>query len=86
MFVLAVEHGGWVVGFSIGAAVVVVVVALVVPILLLARRIGKEAQLINEGLGQAERNTSALADLADTNRMAISVIQGLQRGRKRLGG
>jgi hypothetical protein len=31
-------------------------------------------------------NTAALADLGSTNQMAVNVIQGLERGRKRLGG
>ena len=35
---------GWLVGYIIGIVVVLVVVALVVPILVLARRIGNEAE------------------------------------------
>jgi hypothetical protein len=77
---------GWTLGFTIGVIVVLVVVALVVPILVLARKIGNEAKLINDSLGESVTNTAALAGLADTNTMAINVIQGLERGRKRLGG
>lgn len=83
---LATEHMPWVVGFTIGAVVVVVVVALVVPILVLAKRIGDRASSINAGLERAVDNTGALAGLAETNTMAVKVIQGLERGRKRLGG
>jgi len=77
---------GWLVGYIIGIVVVLVVVALVVPILVLARKIGNEAQLIDESLQKSVQNTAALADLADTNTMAINVIEGLKRGRQRLGG
>ena len=77
---------GWLVGYIIGVVVVLVVVALVVPILVLARRIGNEAKLIDDSLKQSVVNTAALADLATTNTMAINVIEGLKRGRQRLGG
>ncbi|HWL48982.1 MAG TPA: hypothetical protein VNT92_03835 [Acidimicrobiia bacterium] len=77
---------GWLVGYIIGIVVVLVVVALVVPILVLARKIGNEAQLIDESLQKSVQNTAALADLASTNTMAINVIEGLKRGRQRLGG
>ncbi len=76
----------WLVGFLIGVAIVLVVVALVVPILVLAKRIGDRAETINTGLERAVDNTAALAGLNDTNTMAVNVIQGLERGRKRLGG
>ncbi len=77
---------GWLVGYIIGIVVVLVVVALVVPILVLARKIGNEAKLIDDSLKQSVVNTAALADLATTNTMAINVIEGLKRGRNRLGG
>ena len=89
MFVLAADstsNTGWVVGFTIGIVVVLVVVALVVPILMLARKIGNEAKLIDDSLAKSVDNTAGLAGLNDTNRMAVNVIQGLERGRKRLGG
>jgi len=77
---------GWLVGYVIGIVVVLVVVALVVPILVLARKIGNEAGLIDDSLQKSVNNTAALADLATTNTMAINVIEGLKRGRGRLGG
>ncbi|MEI6405209.1 MAG: hypothetical protein WCO64_05485 [Actinomycetes bacterium] len=79
-------HTGWVLGYVIGLVVVLVVVALVVPILLLAARIGTQAKSINDGLGQAEKNTSALANLQETIDSALAIIAGLKRGRNRLGG
>lgn len=80
------SNTGWVVGFTIGIVVVLVVVALVVPILMLAHKIGTEAGLINDSLKRSVTNTAALKDLNTTNRMAVNVIEGLKRGRERLGG
>ncbi len=77
---------GWLVGYIIGIVGVLVVVALVVPILVLASKIGSEAKLIDDSLKQSVVNTAALADLATTNVMAINVVEGLKRGRQRLGG
>ena len=77
---------GWAVGFTIGAVVVLVVVALVVPILVLAHRIGRQAQEINAALAEAERNTRPLAALSDTIEHADVITAGLRRGRLRLGG
>lgn len=76
----------WVVGFTIGLAIVLVVVALVVPILLLARRIWKQAEAVNTGLQAAVVNTAALAHLETTIESAEAIIEGLRRGRTRLGG
>lgn len=86
MLILAAENTGWVVGYTIGIVVVLVVVALVVPILMLAYKIGTEAQAIDDSLSDSVVNTAALNDLNATNRMAINVIEGLKRGRERLGG
>ena len=82
---LAMIAGGWT-SDIIGLVVVLVVVALVVPILVLARKIGNEADVINTSLKESVENTAALSDLASTNTMAINVIEGLKRGRQRLGG
>jgi ABC-type Fe3+ transport system permease subunit len=77
---------GWVIGYTVGVVVVLVVVALVVPILILAKSIGGEAKNINDRLLLAEKNTSGLSLLNATITMALAVIAGLTRGRKRLGG
>ena len=63
-----------------------VVVALVVPILLLARSIGGQAQRINTSLGSAATNTAALAELHTTISSAEVIVDGLRRGRQKLGG
>lgn len=77
---------GWAAGYIIGLVVVLVVVALVVPILVLAWRIGNQAGSILSGLEKAERNTAGLAGLNETIASALAVIDGLKRGRTRLGG
>jgi hypothetical protein len=80
------DSTGWWIGYGIGIFLVVVVVALVVPILLLARSIGREAVPINEALTKAVHNTAPLAALRTTIEHATIIIGGLQRGRARLGG
>jgi hypothetical protein len=77
---------GWILGFTIGGVIVLVVVALVVPILVLANDIGNEAPKINGQLAKAVQNTAALAGLRTTIDYAVTIIEGLKRGRHRLGG
>jgi NhaP-type Na+/H+ or K+/H+ antiporter len=77
---------GWTLGLIIGLVVVAVVVALVTPILVLAYKIGTQAQQIDEALGRARRHTAGLAGLRQTIDHATQIIGGLQRGRARLGG
>lgn len=79
-------HTGWLLGYVIGLVIVLVVVALVVPILLLAHKIGGQAYSINEGLTGAVRNTAALKELEMTIASASAIVDGLRRGRKKLGG
>ncbi|HEX5090206.1 MAG TPA: hypothetical protein VFV89_20525 [Nocardioides sp.] len=82
----ALSTTGWTVGYVIAIAVVLVVVALVVPILLLAARIGRQAADIDSSLQQSVTNTAGLAQLNTTIDHATVIIDGLNRGRKRLGG
>lgn len=77
---------GWSIGYTIGIIVVLVVVALVVPILVLAKRIGDEAAAINASLQDSVSNTANLAKLNTTIDSAVTIIEGLKRGRQRLGG
>jgi ABC-type Fe3+ transport system permease subunit len=89
MYLLAAESASttsWAIGYTIAIVIVLVVVALVVPILVLARKIGTEAKLINDSLAKSVTNTAALAELNTTIASAVNVIEGLGRGRKRLGG
>ena len=82
----AVSNTGWVIGYVIGIVVVIAVVALVVPILMLARSIGNRASEINDGLEDAVTNTAALGELNTTIAAATVIVDGLKRGRNRLGG
>lgn len=77
---------GWLIGYTIGIVVVLVVVALVVPILMLAKRIGDQAAIVNTGLEAAVKNTAGLANLSTTVESAEAITDGLKRGRERLGG
>ena len=81
-----VSTTGWWLGYALGFLVLLVVLMLVVPILVLARSIGKLAPMINEPLTQAVRNTAPLAALRTTIEHATIIIGGLSRGRARLGG
>ena len=81
-----VSTTGWWVGYALGFLVLLVVLMLVIPILLMARAIGKEATMINDSLTQAVHNTAPLAALRTTIEHATIIIAGLQRGRARLGG
>ena len=77
---------GWTIGYIVGLIVVLAVVALVVPILLLARRIGTQAATIDAGLQRAVVSTAALSHLNVTIESAEAIVDGLRRGRQRLGG
>ncbi len=73
-------------GLVIGLVVVVVVVALVTPILVLAYKIGTQAQQIDAALERSRIHTAGLAGLDTTIDHATAIIGGLRRGRARLGG
>lgn len=77
---------GWIIGWIVGGVVVLAVVALVTPILLLARRIGDQAARVNEPLGRTVANTAPLEGLNTTIGHAEVIVDGLGRGRTRLGG
>lgn len=85
-YLVLASNTGWTIGFTLGVIVVLVVVALVLPILLLARRIGRQAAAVNAGLVRAVHNTAALGELATTIESAEVIVDGLRRGRNRLGG
>ncbi|MCS7478502.1 hypothetical protein ACFFQW_18340 [Umezawaea endophytica] len=80
------DLAGWTTGLVIGLVVVVAVVALVTPIIVLARRIGRQAPRIDAALKRAETNTAPLAALTTTIDHAETIVAGLARGRSRLGG
>jgi ABC-type sulfate transport system permease component len=81
-----VSTQGWWLGYTLGFLVLLVVLMLVIPILLMARDIGKQAPRIDQSLRQSVRNTAPLGALRTTIDHATVIIAGLQRGRARLGG
>jgi hypothetical protein len=83
---LAALPFSWFLGYTITIIVTLVVVALLVPVIVLAFSIGKEAPMIDGGLKQAVRNTAPLTELRTTIDNAEVIVDGLYRGRKRLGG
>jgi len=87
--VLASEQAhlfGWQLGFIIATLVILVVVALVQSILVIARRIGVQAQGAIQRLDAARQNTAPLQDIPKVNDMAIAIVGGLTTARKALGG
>jgi hypothetical protein len=83
---IGASNTGWTVGYIIGILVVLAVVALVVPILLLAKQIGGQAERINDGLGEAVQHTAELSQLHTTIASVDSIVAGLRKGRQKLGG
>jgi hypothetical protein len=76
----------WTIGYVIGGVILLAVVVLVTWILVLAKQIGDEAPKINAALEGAVRNTAPLGALSTTIEYATTIIAGLERGRRRLGG
>jgi hypothetical protein len=77
---------GWYVGFVIAAVAITLVVAEVAAILQIARTIGSQAQMANEGLKKALENTRPLHDLETTADIAGTVTRELNRVRMALEG
>lgn len=77
---------GWYVGFAITFAIIVVIVVEVQAILMLARKIGTQAQAAIQGLEQIFDNTTPLFDLQKTVDFARHIVEGLLGVRKGLGG
>jgi hypothetical protein len=73
-------------GYVITIVVTLVVVGLLTPVIVQAFQIGKIASMIDGGLKQAVRNTAPLTGLNDTIESAEVIVDGLYRGRKKLGG
>lgn len=83
---LASVTSDWVLGYSIGVLIVIVVVALLVPVYILAIAISEEATIINQSLEQSVVNTAPLKELNTTISWVKTIVAGLYRARKRLGG
>lgn len=77
---------GWWLGLAIGVAVVVVVVVVVAVILVMARRIGNQAQEAVRALDEGRTNTRALWDLQEINQSAGGILEAAKAARGALGG
>ena len=72
----------WVVGWSIGGAVVVIAATLLVTLIALCRRIVGRAEDITRALDGARENTTVLFDLTRTNAAAGSIAADLRAVRE----
>jgi hypothetical protein len=77
---------GWYLGFAITFAIIVVIVVEVQAILMLARKIGTQAQWAIHGLEEIFNSTGPLHDLARTTDFARNILAGLHTTRKGMGG
>lgn len=77
---------GWYMGFAITFALIVIIVIEVQAILMLARKIGTQAQAIIAGLEEIFIQTTPLHDLSRTVDHAVAILGGLNATRKGLGG
>jgi hypothetical protein len=77
---------GWYLGFAITFAIIIVIVVEVQAILMLARKIGTQAQAAIQGLEEIFTSTSPLHDLQKTVDFARNIVAGLLAVRKGLGG
>lgn len=77
---------GWYLGFAITFAIIVVIVVEVQAILMLARKIGTQAQSAIQGLEEIFVSTAPLHDLQKTVNHATAIVEGLLSTRKGLGG
>ncbi len=77
---------GWYLGFAITFAIIIVIVVEVQAILMLARKIGTQAQAAIAGLEEIFNSTTALHDLQKTVDFANNIVAGLYATRKGMGG
>jgi len=77
---------GWYVGFAITIAILGVVVILVSAILVLARRIGQQAILIEDSLDEGRIRTLALWNVANVNDQLNQIVKRAQTARSVLEG
>lgn len=83
---LGVVLTGWYVGFVIAAVVISLVVVEVSMLLVLARRIGRQAALIEISLEESRANTEALWEVGVVNDLVSDIIGHAASLRQTLGG
>lgn len=77
---------GWLIGWVIGGVVVVIVVALLLLMIRGASRAGDKAQEIVAALEDAQRNTTGLWKVGETNATAARIVDGAAAARRALAG
>jgi hypothetical protein len=66
----------WYVGWAVGVVVVLIAALLLIAIILLGRRIARQADDITEALDGARENTSPLFDVTRTNLAIDQITRG----------
>lgn len=74
----------WVIGWVLAGAVVVIAATLLLTIILLGRRIVRQAEDITRALDGARANTDALFDVTRTNLAIDQITRGLRTVREGL--
>ena len=77
---------GWYVGWAVGLLVVLVAATLLLTVIVLGRRLSRQAVAITEALDGARDNTQALWRVQDTNAAIDRITRGLAAARKKLTG
>ena len=72
----------WYVGWAVGVVVVLIAALLLVTIILLGRRIVRQADEITAALDSARENTAPLFDLTRTNLAIDQITRGLRKVRE----
>jgi hypothetical protein len=72
----------WYVGWAVGVVVVLIAALLLVTIILLGRRIVRQADEITAALDGARENTAPLFDLTRTNLAIDQITRGLRKVRE----
>ncbi len=76
----------WILGWVLGTVVVAIAASLLVAIILLCRRIVRQAQDITRALDSARKNTDGLFGLTSTNAAIESITTDLRTVREGMAG
>jgi hypothetical protein len=80
--VLTAASTGWVVGIVLGVVVIAVAAAIVITIVLLAKRIGDQAEAAEEGVGVVSRQTAELGGIERINDSGVRILHAARALRK----
>jgi hypothetical protein len=77
-----IASSGWQLGLALGVAVVAVAAAIVITIVLLARRIAKQAKVAEEAVEVIRRQTAELGGIARINDSGVRILHAARSLRK----